>query len=129
MFGLNHDDEKLLHERLSWSIILSSPFVFVACLILRAPWGKTGTDQWWIRPILPARISWFVFESPNLVWAYICWRLSPKPIDAVNLCLLLLFVLHYLQRAVLYPLLMSPQSKKLPLLMAFSALAYCSVNG
>ncbi|GKY99563.1 hypothetical protein MPSEU_000910600 [Mayamaea pseudoterrestris] len=128
MFGLSLSAEERLHDRISWSILLSSPLVFVACLWLKAPWGKTTTNKWWARPILPPRISWFVFESPNLLWAWICWKDSPPP-NALSSLLLLLFVLHYIQRTIIYPMLMSKSSQRLPLLMAVSAMAYCFING
>jgi 3-oxo-5-alpha-steroid 4-dehydrogenase 1 len=132
MLPIPYDDEKQLHEQLCRSIIYISPLVFVACHLLKAPWGKTETEKWWVRPVLPPRLSWFVFESPSLVWALVGGYHSSRDdnnMSAVNIFALSLFILHYIQRAIVYPLLMSKTGKRLPLLMAASAFGYCSING
>jgi hypothetical protein len=91
-------------------------------------------------PRLPARFAWFLFESPNLVWAIYAWRHrrsrhghdpedSSSSLQLANYILFFLFVAHYLQRAIVYPYRMSPQSKSMPLVIVASALVYCSLNG
>jgi hypothetical protein len=80
-------------------------------------------------PLLPARISWFVFESPNLVWSFICWRQRRADLGVANVLLLVLFVLHYLRRAILYPATMSSETKPMPVAVVVSACCYCTFNG
>lgn len=134
MFGLSYDEERLLHEKIAYVMIyVSLPVFLTLYYVLPAPWGKTlaiDSKPWWLGPLLPARISWFVFESPNLVWALICWK-QRRQVD-MNLAsqiLLSLFVLHYIRRAIVYPLTMSPKTKPMPAAIVLSAVSYCAFNG
>jgi hypothetical protein len=127
MFGLTVEEELHLLDLLAYFIIfLSLPIFLTLTYVIPAPWGKTSQRRYNLGPCIPARIAWFVFESPNLVWSYVCWK-SETP--RINKLLLLLFVLHYLQRAILYPLRMSPSSKQMPLAVVASAFSFCSFNG
>jgi hypothetical protein len=128
MFDLSYEEERILHEQIPNGMVYISLPIFV----IPSLWGKTlATDQkqWWLGPLLPARISWFVFESPNLVWSYICWQQRRADLSAANVLLLVLFVLHYLRRAILYPVTMSPQTKPMPAAVVLSAFCYCNFNG
>jgi 3-oxo-5-alpha-steroid 4-dehydrogenase 1 len=135
MFDLSYEEEWLLHSQIANGIVyISLPIFITLYWIIPSPWGKTlaASDQkpaWWLGPLLPARISWFVFESPNLVWSYICWQQRRADLSVANVLLLVLFVLHYLRRAILYPATMSPETKPMPLAVVVSAFCFCACNG
>jgi hypothetical protein len=88
-------------------------------------------------PRIPARWAWFLFESPNLVWAMYAWchrrrqehENDDEPLQLANYILYFMFVAHYVQRAILYPLCMSARSKRMPCAVVVSAFGYCSLNG
>ena len=125
MFGLSFEDERTLHERIAYAILLQSvPIFIILYWVVPAPWGKTVNTNF--GPLIPARLAWFVFESPNLIWSYICWR---REMELVNQILLALFVLHYLQRCVIYPLLLSANTTPMPLTVVLAALSFCTFNG
>lgn len=118
-----------VHQELAYAmIIISLPIFITLKFFIPSPWGKSlssGTD---FGPLWPARLSWFLFESPNLFWSF--WWLKVKIIpDPVNLFLLSLFVGHYIQRAIIYPILMSNNSKKIPFAVVLSAFTFCNING
>jgi 3-oxo-5-alpha-steroid 4-dehydrogenase 1 len=130
MFDLSYEEERLLHGQIAEGMVYISLPIFVTLYwIIPSPWGKTHQTQWWLGPLLPARISWFFFESPNLVWSYICWRQRRADLSVANVLLLVLFVLHYLRRAILYPATMSPETKPMPAAVVVSACCYCTFNG
>ena len=100
-------------------------------------------------PMLPSKWSWMFFESPNLVWAIVSYyrfyygSASDQGVAAAissssssssvrlagpNFILLLWFFLHYVHRAVIYPLNMSSQSK-FPMGLMLLAFCYTSING
>lgn len=130
MFGLSHNEEEQLLQRLSMGLLfISIPTFLILYFVIPAPWGKTRASMGWLGQMLPARLSWIVFESPNLVWAYICGRSKREDLPAMNSFLLLLFVIHYIQRAILYPLCLSRNTKAMPALVVLAAFLFCGVNG
>ena len=139
MFGLTLEDEALLHEKIAWALLLqSAPVFLVLMFVIPAPWGKTVSHS--IGPLLPAKMSWFFFECPNLVWCAICYWVRcccrqkeeeqrQRQLEASSRLLLTLFFLHYAQRAVLYPLLMSRNTTKMPLTVVLVAFVFTFFNG
>ena len=101
--------------------------------------------QWLYGPRFPAKWSWMVFESPNLIWALVCGWTSIMTMTTTittrtqwhtnndilpNYILFIFFTLHYIQRGIYYPLCMSShKSKPVPLLVIVSALLFCTGNG
>ena len=123
--------------------------------------------RWWYGPKFNARLSWFLFECPNLIWSCYCYYwygldgsslffLNPTPMSlaqgsgqmqvaektraitvfqnnqlivSANLLLLLLFTLHYINRAIIYPLRMNSNSQDVPLIVTLSAMMVTIVNG
>ena len=97
-------------------------------LVIAAPWGKT--ISYTFGPLLPARISWFFFESPNLFWTCFCWLSgSQNSLPRSNSLLLVLFFLHYVQRAIFYPYRMSSNTTRMPVVVVIAAFCFTVVNG
>lgn len=99
-------------------------------------------------PLLSARWSWMVFESPPWIWVvFSVWQFyygnqeieggGNKDLPRNNKIMLGWFCFHYLYRSLWYPLVMMKNtegqnqktSKGMPLGIACSAWAYCCVNG
>lgn len=133
MFGMTLHDEFQLNERIAKGMLLISiPTFAILRYVMPSPWGKTLLSkerQAMLGPTLPPRISWFLFESPNLVWSFVCWSEQRKDMDTANDLLLSLFVLHYIQRAIVYPLILSTNTKPIPLSVVVTAFIFCNVNG
>ena len=132
MFSLEYEEELLLNQRVAIGMLcISLPTFLLLYYMIPSPWGKTllSKRQLYLGPLLPPRISWIVFESPNLGWSYMCWKERRGNLDGVNQVLLLLFVIHYVQRDLVYPLLLSKYTKPMPLVVVIAAFCYCNVNG
>lgn len=103
--------------------ILLLPFLFR----LTAPYGRHSSDRW--GPMMDNRLAWFVMEIPALIF-YLCfsWKAFSS---SSNLYLLasLLYASHYIYRAIIFPLLLHTKSKKMPMTIALSAIAFNAVNG
>ena len=133
-------------------LLLSIPTYVITRYVIVAPFGRHVQDsekyRWWFGPQLNAKLSWFVFESPNLVWSWYCfWHLRDPNImnsgtDAgmvsfhnnqlclsSNVVLLVLFTLHYVNRAVIYPLRMNANSHRVPLIVTLFACFVTILNG
>jgi len=155
MFGYTTlEEERIFHDQVAWGMLMISvpTYITLAYVVPVQPWGKT-LDNNMIRthtqqhsmissllldpPMLPARTAWFLFEVPNLYWTFWCWNERNKsslkqqssPLPWVNQFLVSLFVLHYIQRSFIYPLLLSKHTKKFPLAVVLSAFAFTNING
>jgi len=100
-------------DLLIWWGLLAIP-TFIGCYTSPAPYGKLANkNSLFIFPI-PAWIGWIVTECPTLiapVYAYI----HAKPELARNpyiLFFVAIFVLHYVNRTVIYPLRLSSNPAK-----------------
>lgn len=106
-----------------------------------------GVIQSLINIKINAKIAWFIFESPNLLWAATCcWMQQQEyhesslivevnsdgkhmPARKINLFLILLFVVHYIHRAVIYPLNMSSMSHPMTIYVLVIATIFTNING
>mmetsp|Transcript_14291 Transcript_14291/g.22060 ORF Transcript_14291/g.22060 Transcript_14291/m.22060 type:complete len:296 (-) Transcript_14291:39-926(-) len=133
-------------------LLLSFPTYIITRYVIVAPFGRHVQDskkyRWWFGPQLDAKLSWFLFESPNLIWSCYCYCylrdseiMSSGSAAAMvsfdnnklqvssNAVLLALFTLHYINRAVIYPLRMNANSHRVPLLVTASAMIVTILNG
>jgi 3-oxo-5-alpha-steroid 4-dehydrogenase 1 len=108
---------------------------------INAPYGRYNQqDEKATRknPILKAlgscdihpKVAWVVQESPTLIAAAACWLVGSKECkeNPGNIVALGCFVIHYINRAILYPLRMKG-SKPIPLPVMLMATAFCAANG
>ena len=133
-------------------LVLSLPTFVITRYVIVAPFGRHVQDgkayRWWFGPQFDAKLSWFVFESPNLIWSWYCYcylrdseiMSSGSAATMVsfdnnqlqissNVMVLSLFTLHYVNRAVIYPLRMNSNSHRVPLLVTASATIVTMLNG
>lgn len=101
-------------------------------ILCSAPYGKTINYSF--GPLISPRIGWFCFESINLVWCYICWTGRRNDSEAIeipvaNKLLLTMFFIHYVQRAIIYPILMPKKGSRIPLMVVVAAACFCLANG
>jgi len=92
----------------------------------------TSTSTSWNPPAVSAKIAWFVFESPNLAWSLYSYLNRNKSVfnaSPANAVLLSLFVLHYFNRCIIYPLRMSEGSKPMKAVTFLAAFSFCVFNG
>ncbi|KAL3802379.1 hypothetical protein HJC23_007204 [Cyclotella cryptica] len=134
-----------LHRFCSASLLLSSiPTYLITRYMVTAPFGRhvsTTKSPWWYGPKINPRLSWFIFECPNLIWSwYWCWHRNDDSILFLessgdenlipsNTLLICMFALHYVNRAIVYPLRMSPNSQSVPLVVTTSAVIFTAFNG
>jgi 3-oxo-5-alpha-steroid 4-dehydrogenase 1 len=120
-----------LHRQLAVGILCLSPVVVLLLTVTKTPtYGKLYQPaNPLFGPLLSARVCWFFFEIPNLLWViHACWTRNKEIFGVPNKILLVLFTIHYLNRAILYPLLVSTNSK-FPLGLIFFTVLYTTVNG
>lgn len=117
-------------------MFLSALGSFLGCLfVTSAPYGKHGGGggclKSWMGPLLPAKACWVLMECPTLVLTVVLVWFGPSDCLTArpsNLIILSLFVLHYIQRSLIYPLRMRGGAP-MPTFIFLSALTFCAWNG
>eukprot|EP00939_MAST-03C_sp_MAST-3C-sp1_P001030 g1030.t1 len=81
---------------------------------------------------MSAKVAWILQESPTLISAIACVLLAedddPIHNNWMNQLLLLYFVIHYVNRTLIYPFLLRG-SKPTSFLTIFAATLFCTTNG
>ena len=119
--------EALLHW-LSVAMLVTALLTFVATSFIAAPYGRYSTSRGW-GALLPAGAAWAVMESPNLWVPLLVHRLYGSRVlgHLPNMLLLSMFYVHYVNRAVLYPLRVS-RGNPMPLSVCALASGFCCWN-
>ena len=127
----NHDIAYFL-IKLGWGYTL----LFVAAAFVRklfgaqsaAPYGKFADSRHLTALKVNAKLAWILQEIPALILPSIfCWEAR----DALNVTqkiLLGMFIIHYLQRSVVFPMFLR-QGALVPPLTCLMAFGFCSFNG
>lgn len=130
IFGM---EERVLHEYICY-FVLSCGFVsfILLCGFISAPYGRHASKGFGM--MMNAKVAWILMESPNLwisaICTYLSWNddTSSSLASIPNQILLSLFLLHYTNRALIYPLRMK-SGNPVPFTIFLSAFTFCSING
>ena len=116
---------------LAWAMIVTALATFVTTLVISAPYGRYSTAKGW-GPLIPAKLAWFFMESPNL-WIpgiiYVHYSDAECASNPYNNRLIMMFLIHYINRTVLYPLRMPRDANPMPISVCLLAFLYCIWNG
>lgn len=115
---------------LQWAAIgwiLVAAATWVVLWFIPAPYGRYSRPGW--GPALPAWLGWMVMEAASplaLGLSFLLGHARPQP---VPMLLAGLWLLHYLNRAFLYPLRMRGRTRPMALSVAALAVLFNAVNG
>lgn len=100
--------------------------IFPILLKVKQPYGRHSRGGF--GPMIPDKLGWAIMELPSPI--VFCWfYFTGKSFDAVTLLAAFLFILHYFNRAVIYPLRIKTKGKQMPLVIALSATLFNVING
>lgn len=108
------------------SMAAIAAIVFIALYFVEAGYGMLF-DKKWGYPI-PNRIAWVCMEAPVFIVMLLLWSTSDRQFDTAPLLFFLLFELHYLQRAFIFPLLIKGNSK-MPAGIMLMGITFNLLNG
>jgi len=111
----------------TWSWIIMGAVTFVILLFVTAPYGRHSRKDW--GPTLPNRVGWVLMELPSLLVFALTFLLGPDPVQPVTWIFFALYVAHYTNRAIIYPLRTHTAGKQMPLVVALMAVFFNLVNG
>jgi 3-oxo-5-alpha-steroid 4-dehydrogenase 1 len=101
--------------------------IFPVLLSITAPYGRHSRKGW--GPMIPNRLGWMIMELPSPVMFIVFFLLGPNPVNFVTLIFLMLYMLHYSNRAVIFPLRTHTSNKLMPLIIAVFAIFFNLING
>lgn len=95
----------------SFLIIMAAiaAIVFIVLYFVEAGYGMLFDKKWGF-PI-PNKLAWVCMEAPVFIVMLVLWSQSERQFSTVPLLFFLLFELHYIQRAFIFPFLMKGKSK------------------
>lgn len=120
-------DELSFHRALLWGFLAVALVTFPFLFFVTAPYGRHEKRSW--GPTIDNRLGWVIMESPSALVFFVCWWLGGRPTDPCSLVFLLLWELHYVHRAFIFPFRIKGNQKRMPIAIMGSALTFTSING
>lgn len=107
-----------------WIII--ALVVHVTMFYVTAPFGRHTSEKWGL--LIDNKLGWMLMELPSLLIMayYLGW--GNQSFSSYAWVLFGLWILHYFHRSLIYPLRIKATPKKMPLMIAMSAILFNSVN-
>lgn len=96
-------------------------------LKITAPYGRHTSNNWGF--LIPNKLGWFIMELPSLaIMCYFLYRTNNENYNTVSIFLMCCWILHYINRTVIFPLRTKTAHKKMPVSIVFSAFGFNLVN-
>jgi protein-S-isoprenylcysteine O-methyltransferase Ste14 len=100
---------------------------FIALQFVAAPYGRHIRPGW--GPTIHRTAGWVIMESPAVFVFLACFLLSDRQTDPVGLAFLLLWLLHYVNRALIYPFRLREGQLRMPVSVMGMGFLFNLVNG
>ncbi len=107
-----------------WMAIAVITFLYL--LKRPAPYGRHTQTNW--GPMISNRVGWFIMELPVLLLV-VFYFLQHAVTLSVQSIILVFFIFHYVNRVFIYPIRIRTTGKKMPLVIALSAVVFNLING
>jgi len=118
--------EATFFHDLMYAMLALSVVTFVSLFVITAPYGRHTRAGW--GPMIRSTYGWVIMEAPASL-AFLAFYLTGEHrADAAPLALLLLWQLHYVNRAFIYPFRRRGGDKPMPLAIAGMAIAFNAAN-
>ncbi len=106
--------------------ILIALIVFPINLIYKAPYGKHSTKKW--GKSIDNKTGWIMMELPALLTCPLIYFAIVEEIN-LSIVFIILWITHYFNRTIIYPLRIKTKGKKIPIAIVASAFFFNMVNG
>jgi 3-oxo-5-alpha-steroid 4-dehydrogenase 1 len=95
--------EFLIFNLLMISFGLSSIIVFILLFRIPAGYGQHVSKKW--GPSIDSKLGWFLMEIPTIIVYFVYYLISDRRLNIVPLIFMAIWMLHYCQRTLIFPLL------------------------
>lgn len=100
--------------------------VHVTMFFVTAPFGRHTTTKW--GPMVDNKLAWFLMELPSLGIMLYFLVFGTYSFDSFVWILFALWIIHYTNRTLIYPLRIKPTEKKMPLVIMLNAILFNLMN-
>jgi len=104
-----------------WSILIASAVIalaiFILLLYISAPYGRHIRKGW--GPSIQSKWGWIIMESPTVIVVSVLYALSDYKLELVPIVFLVLWLLHYVQRDLIFPFFLRTKKRMPVLIMLF----------
>ena len=119
--------ELTVHSWLVYALLATGLPVFLVLFFLNAGYGRHLDESSWL-PTVPARVAWLVMESPAVFGFAAVYLAGTHRWEWIPLVLAGMFLFHYVNRGIIYPLRMRPGASGVGLHVVVLAFLFQSVN-
>ena len=102
-------------------------FIFPLVLKIAAPYGRHPTSKWGV--LIDNRAGWILMELPALLVFAGFYLFGTGSHPTVTWIFFGFWVLHYVNRTLIFPFRLKTKGKKMPLAIVFMAIGFNFVNG
>jgi len=110
-----------------YSWIAVAILLFPVVIRIVAPYGRHSTRKW--GAMIDNRIGWILMELPALVVFVLFFMGGSGSRPVVTWIFFCFWVLHYVNRTLIFPFRLRTTGKKMPFAIVFMALGFNFVNG
>jgi protein-S-isoprenylcysteine O-methyltransferase Ste14 len=108
----------------AWMIV--TPAIFYGATRVVAPYGRHARPGW--GPTLPPRVGWGITESPAVAGFAALFVLGDRTADAAALAFLAIWMVHYVQRTLVFPFLIHPSGRRTPVSIVLFGFVFNCAN-
>lgn len=109
----------------AWIVI--GVLMFPVLLFVKQPYGRHTSENF--GPMISNKLGWAIMELPSPIVFTLVFLMGGRDKDLVSWFLFALYNIHYFNRSVIYPLRLKTEGKKMPLVIALSAVFFNLING
>lgn len=113
-------------DLITYAWMLMAVATGIVMLFVTAPYGRHTSEKW--GPVINNKMGWVIMELPSLVIMLYFLFWGTKSFNSFVWILFVLWIFHYLNRALIYPFRIRATSKKMPLVIMLSAIFFNIVN-
>lgn len=113
-------------EWITYGWIALAIIVHVTMFFVTAPFGRHTSEKW--GPSINNKLGWFIMELPSLgtMLYFLFW--GSKPLHSYAWILFALWIVHYINRTLIYPLRIRATPKRIPLVIVCNAILFNLMN-
>lgn len=100
--------------------------VHFTMFFVTAPFGRHTSDKWGL--MINNKVGWFVMELPSLLIMVYFLAYRDNTAETFVWILFSLWIFHYINRTIVYPLRIKATEKKMPMFIVFNAIIFNVVN-
>ncbi len=110
-----------------WIAIAVVTFLILVGFNIKAPYGRHSNNKW--GAMISNKWGWFLMELPAFILMPALSLSGPSPKDNLTFLLIILWLIHYGFRTLIFPFKLKTNRKEIPAFIVLCALFFNGING